>query len=144
MFGERTGESDANLYPTNWKQQIPAPELHSGPYVHHQAEGNVGGWWGMGDGVMGWRLGSVSMVALFQSLQIEQTLVCVPEEIQCLLSKCLWEFLCVCSCACSLVCVCVCMKDFLAVMLLWQSHAHMLSTDPGPPCLSRGRRETSA
>lgn len=29
MFGERTGESDANLYPANWKQRSPAPEPHS-------------------------------------------------------------------------------------------------------------------
>lgn len=29
MFRERTGESDANLYPANWKQQSPAPEPHS-------------------------------------------------------------------------------------------------------------------
>lgn len=36
MFGERTGECDANLYPANWKQHSPAPEPHSRP-------GRVGG-----------------------------------------------------------------------------------------------------
>lgn len=31
MFGEKTGERYANLYPDNWKQQSPAPEPHSRP-----------------------------------------------------------------------------------------------------------------
>lgn len=37
MFGERTGESDANLYPANWKQQTPAPEPHSRPCGQRRA-----------------------------------------------------------------------------------------------------------
>lgn len=43
MFGERTGESDANLYPANWKQQSPAPEPHSRRCGPRWARGNVGG-----------------------------------------------------------------------------------------------------
>lgn len=68
MFGEETGESNANLYPANWKQHSSPPEPHSGalwPAQHCARAGNVGGWWGPG----GWRgggrrLGSVSMAAL--------------------------------------------------------------------------------
>lgn len=44
MFGERTGESDANLYHANWKQKSPAPEPHSQPCGQHRdGPGNVGG-----------------------------------------------------------------------------------------------------
>lgn len=43
MFGERTGESDANLYYANWKQQSPAPEPHSRASWPAPRSGNVGG-----------------------------------------------------------------------------------------------------
>lgn len=70
MFGERTGVSNANLYPTNWKQQSPAPEPHSRPCGQRRARATWEGDEGQGDGEMGWRLGSVSMAALlFLSLQ---------------------------------------------------------------------------
>lgn len=80
MFGERTGESNANLYPANWKQQSPAPEPHSRPCGQHWAWATWEGDEGQGDGEMGWRLGSVSMAALlFLSLQTGQRFfgVCV-------------------------------------------------------------------
>lgn len=42
MFGERTAESDVNIYPSNWKQQSPAPEAHSWPDgQHHGQRGRV-------------------------------------------------------------------------------------------------------
>lgn len=43
MFGETTGESDANLYRPNWKQQTSAPEPHSRPRGYRRAQGNMGG-----------------------------------------------------------------------------------------------------
>lgn len=65
------GESDANLYPANWKQQSPAPEPQStvptaglrprpGRRGRVGDEGTEGGW---RDGMGG--LGSVSMASLF-------------------------------------------------------------------------------
>lgn len=60
MFGERTGESNANLYPGNWKQHSPAPELHSGPYGQRRARATWEGDEGQGDGRMdGWRDGGM-------------------------------------------------------------------------------------
>ena len=54
MFGERTAESHANLYPGNWKQHRPAPEPHSEP--RGQQRCRSGATWegdeGRGDGGM--------------------------------------------------------------------------------------------
>lgn len=44
MFGERTEESNANLYPGNWKQHSSAPETHSGaqwPVLELEQRGRV-------------------------------------------------------------------------------------------------------
>lgn len=66
MFGERTGESDANLYPTNWKQQSPAPEPHSRPCGQCQAPGQRGRVMRAG----GWRDGMEVRVSVNGSLVV--------------------------------------------------------------------------
>ena len=78
MFGERTRESDANLYPANWKQQSLAPEPRSRLRGRDRAtwEGDEGWGGGWRDGMEA--EGSVSMVALLGlSLQTGQGLWCV-------------------------------------------------------------------